>query len=79
MAGRGSGSSGLGLMGSHTARNLLRAGHELTVHSLSPAPVDALVAEGAARAGSPAEVAAVSDAIVTLREDDAGVEVRRPG
>lgn len=66
---------GLGLMGSHMARNLLRAGHELTVHSRSPAPVDALVAEGAARASSPAEVASRSEVIVTMLPDTPDVEL----
>jgi len=66
---------GLGLMGSHMARNLLRAGHELTVHSRSPAPVDALVAEGAARASSPAEVASASEVIVTMLPDTPDVEL----
>lgn len=66
---------GLGLMGSHMARNLWRAGHELTVHSRSPAPVDALVAEGAARASSPAEVASRSEVIVTMLPDTPDVEL----
>lgn len=62
-------------MGSHMARNLWRAGHELTVHSRSPAPVDALVAEGAARASSPAEVASRSEVIVTMLPDTPDVEL----
>lgn len=66
---------GLGLMGSHMARNLLRAGHELAVHSRSPAPVDALVAEGAARASSPAEAASASEVIVTMLPDTPDVEL----
>ena len=41
---------GLGIMGSPMARHLLEAGFPLTVHSRSPAPVDALVSDGAARA-----------------------------
>ena len=48
---------GLGLMGRPMAKNLLKAGYPLVVHSRSPAPVDDLVAAGALRASSPAEVA----------------------
>ena len=36
---------GLGIMGRPMARNLMRAGHELVVHSRSGPPVDELVAE----------------------------------
>jgi 2-hydroxy-3-oxopropionate reductase len=66
---------GLGLMGSHMARNVLRAGHDLTVHSRSPAPVDALVAEGASRGSSPAEVASRTEVIVTMLPDTPDVEL----
>ena len=44
-------------MGAPMARHLLAAGYPLTVHSRSAPPVDALVAEGARRAPTPAEVA----------------------
>lgn len=49
---------GLGLMGRPMALNLVRAGHEVIVHSRSAGPVEALVAAGATAAASPAEVAA---------------------
>ena len=65
---------GLGLMGKPMARNLLAAGHPLTVHSRSAAPVDELVAEGAARASTPAEVAAASDVTITMLPDTPDVE-----
>ena len=48
---------GLGLMGKPMATNLIKAGYALVVHSRSPQPVDALVALGASRAASPADVA----------------------
>lgn len=48
---------GLGRMGRHMARNLIKAGHTVTVFNRSQAVVDELVKEGARRAGSPAEVA----------------------
>ena len=54
---------GLGMMGSAMAENLIGTGAEVTVCDVNPAAVDAAVALGAAAADSPAEVAAVSDAV----------------
>lgn len=65
---------GLGVMGRPMARNLLRAGLELIVHSRSPAPVDELVAEGAARADTPRELAAGADVVITMLPDTLDVE-----
>ena len=65
---------GLGIMGAPMARHLLAAGFPLTVHSRSPGPVDALVDAGAERATSPAEVARVSDIVVTMLPDTPDVE-----
>ena len=66
---------GLGLMGKPMALNLLKKGFALTVHSRSHPPVDALVAAGAARAPSPAEVAAASDVIITMVPDSPDVRM----
>jgi 2-hydroxy-3-oxopropionate reductase len=65
---------GLGLMGKPMAKNLLSRGFPLVVHSRSPAPVDELVAAGASRAGSPAEVAERATRIVTMLPDSPDVE-----
>lgn len=65
---------GLGLMGRPMAKNLLAAGYPLIVHSRSPAPVDALVAEGAARAAAPSEVARGARRIFTMLPDSPDVE-----
>jgi 2-hydroxy-3-oxopropionate reductase len=65
---------GLGIMGRPMARNLLAAGFDVTVHSRSPGPVDELVAAGAARGSSPAEVAAASDVTITMLPDTPDVE-----
>ncbi|MBO2521633.1 MAG: 2-hydroxy-3-oxopropionate reductase [Firmicutes bacterium] len=65
---------GLGIMGRPMARNLLRAGYSLTVYNRSRGPVDELAAEGAAPAGSPAELAAESDVIITIVTDSPDVE-----
>lgn len=65
---------GLGRMGRPIAECLLRAGFPLTVHNRSQGVVEALVAQGAARAATPADVARRSDVVLTCLPDDATVE-----
>jgi 2-hydroxy-3-oxopropionate reductase len=65
---------GLGLMGRPMAKNLLARGHSLVVHSRSPAPVDDLVAAGAAQAASPADVARRARRIFLMLPDSPDVE-----
>ncbi|MFZ5817659.1 MAG: NAD(P)-dependent oxidoreductase [Bacillota bacterium] len=48
---------GLGKMGRHMARNLIRAGHRVTLYNRSRGPVEELAAEGGLPAESPAEAA----------------------
>lgn len=57
---------GLGNMGGPMARNLIKAGHTLTVFDLAAKAVDALVKEGASAAKSPAEAATDVEAVVTM-------------
>ena len=57
---------GLGIMGRPMARNLLRAGFELTVHNRTPGKAAELEAEGAAGAASPAEVAGQAGLVITM-------------
>jgi 2-hydroxy-3-oxopropionate reductase len=64
---------GLGVMGRPMAANLLAAGADLIVHNRTAAAQEALVARGAAGAGSPAEVAARADVIITMLADDQAV------
>jgi 2-hydroxy-3-oxopropionate reductase len=64
---------GLGVMGKPMAGHLLKKGYPLVVHSRSPAPVDALVADGATRATSPAAVAARAKRIITMLPDSPDV------
>src|SRR3954467_6537529 len=66
---------GLGLMGKPMAKNLIKAGYPLVVHSRSAGPVDELVALGATRAGSPAEVARQARRIFTMLPDSPDVEL----
>ena len=65
---------GLGIMGKPMSLNLLKAGYPLVVHSRSPAPVDAVVSQGATGASSPREVAAASDIVITMLPDSPDVE-----
>ena len=51
---------GLGAMGLPMTRHLLEAGHQVTVASRSPGPVDRAVELGARPGGSPAGVAEAS-------------------
>jgi len=68
------GFAGLGIMGRPMAHNLLRAGYSLTVWNRSPGPAQELAAAGAAVAGSPAELAAGADIVITMLRDTAAVE-----
>lgn len=61
-------------MGRPMALNLLKAGLPLVVHSRSSPPVDALVAAGARRAASPADIARQATRIVTMVPDSPDVE-----
>jgi 2-hydroxy-3-oxopropionate reductase len=60
---------GLGVMGKPMARNLLKRGFQVVVHSRSRAPVDDLVSAGATAAGSPADVARQTTRIITMLPD----------
>ena len=70
---------GLGVMGRPMAKNLLKAGFPLVVHSRSAGPVDELVAAGAARASSPADVAARARRVITMLPDSPDVELVMEG
>jgi 2-hydroxy-3-oxopropionate reductase len=66
---------GLGVMGKPMARNLLRGGIDLVVHSRSPGPAEELVVAGADRADTPSQVAAATDAVITMLPDTPDVEL----
>src|SRR5580698_9503468 len=55
---------GLGAMGLPMTRHLLEAGHQVTVASRSPGPVEQAVALGAVAAASPAAVAESSQVVI---------------
>ncbi|MFE5713338.1 NAD(P)-dependent oxidoreductase [Streptomyces sp. NPDC056501] len=62
---------GLGSMGLPMARRLLDAGHPLTVWNRTAAKADALVADGAVRAATPAEAVRDADVVLTMLADPA--------
>ena len=64
---------GLGRMGAGMARNLVKAGHHVTVFNRTPAKAEALIREGAEAAASIAE-ACRGDAVVTMLANDEAVE-----
>jgi 3-hydroxyisobutyrate dehydrogenase-like beta-hydroxyacid dehydrogenase len=64
---------GLGMMGRAMARNLLRAGHRLTVYNRTRSRAEELQSEGALIAETPAE-ACRGAAVITCLADDGAVE-----
>jgi len=65
---------GLGIMGRPMARNLLKAGYPLVVHSRSRAPVDEIAKAGAKVGTSPRDVAAQCDVLITMLPNSPDVE-----
>ena len=57
---------GLGIMGKPMSKNMLKAGYDLVVMDHQQAPVDELVAAGAASAISPKAVAEQTEIIITM-------------
>jgi 3-hydroxyisobutyrate dehydrogenase-like beta-hydroxyacid dehydrogenase len=68
------GFAGLGIMGTPMVRRLLGAGHEVTVWNRTRARAEALAAEGALVAATPAEAARGRDVAMTMVFDDAAHE-----
>jgi 2-hydroxy-3-oxopropionate reductase len=65
---------GLGIMGRPMARNLLKAGYPLVVHSRSRGPVDEIAKAGAKVGTSPRDVASQSDVLITMLPNSPDVE-----
>lgn len=68
------GVAGLGAMGAAIAARLIEAGHDVTVWNRTPGKTKPLADAGAEVAGSPAAVAAVSDAVITILTDGKAVD-----
>ena len=65
---------GLGRMGTGMARNLLRAGHTVSVFNRSREKAVALAADGARAASSPADACRDAEAVMTMLADDQALE-----
>jgi 3-hydroxyisobutyrate dehydrogenase len=65
---------GMGTMGSPMARNVLTAGHEVTVHNRTREKEETLSQVGAQRAASPQEAADRADVVITCVSDTPDVE-----
>jgi 3-hydroxyisobutyrate dehydrogenase-like beta-hydroxyacid dehydrogenase len=65
---------GLGNMGSAIARNLVKAGHTLTVYNRTRSRGEPFASLGARTAETPAEAVADAAALITMLADDAAVE-----
>lgn len=65
---------GLGNMGSPMVRNLINAGHTLTVYNRTRGRAEALQPLGAKIAATPAEAAANVEVLITMLADDSAVE-----
>ena len=65
---------GLGNMGSAIARNLVKAGHDLTVYNRTRRRAEAFASLGARIAETPAAAAADAEVLMTMLADDAAVE-----
>src|SRR5437762_10103858 len=65
---------GLGIMGRPMAKNLIKAGYPLVVHSRSRGPVDDVVKAGGKAAASPKDVAAQCDVLITMLPNSPEVE-----
>jgi 3-hydroxyisobutyrate dehydrogenase-like beta-hydroxyacid dehydrogenase len=65
---------GLGNMGSHMARHLLHAGHDVTVWNRTLSKADGLRAQGAKVGKSTGETVKDAEAVITMLADDHAVE-----
>jgi len=65
---------GLGIMGRPMARNLLKAGYPLVVHSRSRGPVDEIAGAGAKVGTSPRDVASQCEVLITMLPNSPDVE-----
>jgi 2-hydroxy-3-oxopropionate reductase len=65
---------GLGIMGKPMCKNLLKAGYQIVVFTRKRAVAEELVALGASAANSPRDVAARSEAVITMLPDSPDVE-----
>jgi len=68
------GVAGLGAMGGNVALRLMEVGHQVTVWNRTPDKTKPIAQAGAKVAATPAEVAAASEAVITLLTDGAAID-----
>ena len=68
------GVAGLGAMGAAIAARLIEVGHQVTVWNRTPEKAKPLADAGARVVGSPAEVAAASEAVITILTDGKAID-----
>ena len=65
---------GLGKMGQPMARNLLKAGYQLSVYNRDARKAEALVAEGAHPCKHPGDVVSPGGIVINMVKDDTALE-----
>ena len=65
---------GTGIMGEPMARNLLKAGYSVTVHTRTREKTGSLIAEGAKWEDLPASLAKSADVVISIVSDSPDVE-----
>jgi 3-hydroxyisobutyrate dehydrogenase len=65
---------GMGTMGAHMAANLLKAGHQVTVHNRTREREEPVAAQGAKRADSPRQAAQGAEVVLLCVSDSPDVE-----
>ncbi len=68
------GVAGLGAMGAAIAARLIEVGHQVTVWNRTPEKAKPLAEAGAKVVGSPAEVSAASEAVITILTDGKAID-----
>ena len=65
---------GLGIMGKPMAKNLLKAGHQVSVYDNKQIVIDELVKSGASGSSSAKELGSNADVVITMVQDSANSE-----
>ena len=65
---------GLGIMGKPMAKNLLKAGHQVSVYDNKQTVIDELIKSGASGSSSAKELGSNTDVVITMVQDSANSE-----
>ena len=61
---------GIGTMGEHMCRNIMKSGHKVFIYDKSFEAMQTLMSEGAAGKGSPTEVALEAEIVIIMVVND---------